>query len=603
MDGSPLTGEKNTAEKEPENSGTMRDLLALLSPHRRVLVIGLLLGLVANAAGLATPLVTREILDGLAVQGSIAGPVAFLGALVVGGAVIGLLQILVFGRLGERIVLQIRRRVIDTVVRARVQDVVATPPGEVVSRVTSDPGLLQTAGSSAVGLVNGSITLIGSLVLMGVLDLLLLGTTLVAVVVVGALMALLLPRIGVAERQAQEHVGRLGATVESLVRGVRTVKAGRAEHRMAQRVEVDAGAAAEYGYRSLRTGGIAWTISWGGIQIAIMIILGLGAWRVAEGEMGVSTLVAFLLYAFALTGPISEVVGSLTDLQSGVAALGRLQDLDRLQPEAGPEGAAGAGPGDRAVGADTPVLELRGVHARYSPSGPEVLDGVDLAVPRRGHVALVGPSGAGKTTILSVVLRFLEPERGQVLLDGVPYADLGTDAIRARLTYVEQETPLLPGTLRDNLTLIHPDADEAEIERALEAVRLTEMVAGLPDGLDTEVQAGELSGGQRQRLALARALLRRPDVLLLDEATAQVDGRTEQALHDAVEEVARHCAVLTIAHRISTIMDADRIVVLEEGRVRAQGAHGELLTRDALYAELVTALRIEGAAGPVASGT
>lgn len=593
-------GDAGGRHEEPTGRPTgMRDLLALLRPHRGTLVLGLLLGLVANAAGLATPLVTREILETVGSADSLLSPVLVLGALVVGGAVIGLLQILLFGRLGERIVLAIRRQVVDRVVQARVTDVIAMPSGEVVSRVTSDPGLLKSAGSSSVGLLNGAITLIGSLVLMAVLDVVLFLTTVAAVLVIGALMTLLLPRISAAERAAQEQVGHLGSTVESLARGVRTVKAARAESRMRARVQEHAQAAADHGYRSVVTGGVVWTIAFTGMQAAVMVVLGLGAWRVADGAMTVPTLVAFLLYAFALTGPIGELVGGLTDLQAGVAALGRLRELDALDPEPREPTAT---PTTRAVRnpQESPVLELCGVRVRYGPDAEDVLRGIDLAIPRRGQVALVGPSGAGKTTVLSTLLRFLEPREGQVRLDGVPYGELDTDTIRSRLAYVEQETPLLGGTLRDNLTLAHPDATDGEIHAALATVGLRDLVPRLADGLETRVADGELSGGQRQRIALARALLRRPDVLLLDEATAQVDGRTEQALHDAVADLAQHGAVLSIAHRISTIMDADLIVVLEDGAVRAQGTHEELLAGDALYAELVSALRI-GSAGDVTS--
>ena len=579
----------------------LRILVGLLRPHLPTLLLGLLLGLAANAAGLATPLVTKWVLDSLQDSGGLAGPVGWLLALVVAGSVIGFCQWVLFGRLGERVVLGARRMLVDRVLRARVGDVVGTPSGEVVTRVTSDTGLLHAASSSLVGLVNAVIALVGTLVLMGVLDLPLLGTTMVAVVVVAVLMSTLLPRIARAESRTQESVGQVGATLEGAVRAIRTVKASRAEARIGERIGQHADDAARHGVSAAVTSALVWTISWTGIQLAVIAILGIGAWRAGNGLMEVSTLIAFLLYAFQLMGPISELTGNLTALQSGIAAAERIQQMARFQPET-PDAPAPETAGDRRGapdradgGSGDTVIELRGVTARYAPGAPEAVSGLDLRIPRRGHTAVVGPSGAGKTTLLSLLLRFLEPVEGEIRLDGRPYATWTADEVRARLAYVEQETPLVPGSVRDNLLFTHPDGTDAEIERALDAVRMSEAVAALPDGVDTSLQAGQLSGGQRQRIAVARAVLRTPDVLLLDEATAQVDGITEQALQTCIAQVAARSAVVTVAHRLSTVLDADQIVVMDAGRVRAVGTHAELLGADELYRELVAALRIHEA--------
>lgn len=236
------------------------------------------------------------------------------------------------------------------------------------------------------------------------------------------------------------------------------------------------------------------------------------------------------------------------------------------------------------------MLELRGLTAAYGPDTEPAVRGVGLVIPRRGHTAIVGPSGAGKTTLFSLVLCFLEPTGGELLLDGRPYRDLTHDEIRSRLAYVEQDTPIVPGTIRDNLLLARPDATDAELRE----VRLAEKVDALEEGLDTPLSGAAVSGGERQRIALARALLRTPDVLFLDEETAQLDGLTEAAVQECVRARAASGAVVTIAHRLSTVIDADTIVVMEAGRVRARGGHGELLATDALYRELVEARRTRG---------
>ncbi|MGW5684206.1 ABC transporter ATP-binding protein [Nonomuraea sp. NPDC003754] len=567
----------------------LRVLWSFARPHWGKLAIGLLLALIGSALGLATPMVTKWVLDSLGAATSLAGPVVALLVLLLIGALIWSCQWIVLGALGERVVLEARESMVRRLFRAKVPEVTRRPTGEFVTRVTSDTVLLREAASSSlIGLINGVVMLAGTLVLMGVLDLVLLGTTVAAVVVVGVLFAVLMPAIAKAQEQAQEHVGRLGGVLESALRAIRTVKVSRAEDRQAERIIADARASTRHSVRAVRREAVAWTLAWSGIQLAIILILGIGAWRVAAGHLEVSSLIAFLLYAFALMEPVTELSQNVTALQSGIAAAERIRAVDDLELESDVP-VTRHGPPATPSG---PVLELRGVSAAYGPGAEPAVRGVDLVIPRTGHTAIVGPSGAGKTTLFSLLLRFLEPQEGQILLDGVPYTGLTHEQVRERLAYVEQDTPIVPGTIRDNLFFSHPDATEEELERVLAEVRLAGMVDRLGDGLDTPLSSTSVSGGQRQRIALARALLRTPDVLLLDEATAQLDGLTEAAVHECIAARARTGAVVTVAHRLSTVIDADTIVVMEDGGVRAQGTHEELLESDELYRRLVEALRI-----------
>ncbi|MCM0640006.1 ABC transporter ATP-binding protein [Cellulomonas wangsupingiae] len=593
MVAAPSPPETPTAAAEPDGRRRLRILLELVRPHRRTLGTGLLLGLAGTGLSLATPMVTKWVLDTLGTGESLARPVGWLLALFAVGSVVGYAQWVLMGTLAERIVLDARESLVRRYLRATVAAVTGRPTGELVTRVTSDTVLLREATSSSiVGLVNGVVALVGTLVLMGVLDRVLLGTTIAAIVVVGALMAVLLPGIGAAERASQEALGTLGGTLEGSLRAVRTVKSSRAEDRQAATVLGAAREARDHAVRAVRTAAVAWSVSWGGIQLAIIVILGLGAWRVGQGELAVSSLVAFLLYAFNIVGPITDLTQSLTQLQSGIAAAGRISEVAAMDVE--PQAASAPVPARPAP--DGPdgvhVVELRDVTAAYGPGLPPAVRELSLTVPRHGHTALVGPSGAGKTTVFSLLLRFLEPQSGQLLLDGRPYAGWSHADVRSRFAYVEQETPVVPGTIRDNLLFSNPAATDEELRRALAAVRLDGAFDALPDGLDTRLTETSVSGGQRQRIALARALLCRPQVMLLDEATAQVDGLTEAAVHDAIRVLATTGAVVTVAHRLSTVVDADTILVLEDGRVRARGTHAELLASDQLYRDLVEALRI-----------
>ncbi|MFJ9944984.1 ABC transporter ATP-binding protein [Streptomyces erythrochromogenes] len=581
----------------------LRVLWSFARPHRRTLAMGLVLALAGSALGLATPMITKWVLDALNDSTSLTGPVTALFVLLVVGAAVSYRQWCMLGTVGERVVLEARESMVRRFLHATVPALTRRPTGELVTRVTSDTVLLREAtAQSFVGLVNGSVMLVGSLVLMGVLDLVLLGTTMAAVAVTAALFGLLMPGIGQAQQRSQEHIGRLGGLLEGTLRAIRTVKVSRAEERAAERIVADARAAADYGIRAVRQEALAWTVAGSGIQLAIIAILGVGAWRVGEGNLEVSSLIAFLLYAFTLMEPVSTLSQNVTSLQAGMAAAERIRQTADLTAEGDDtvprqSDARTVRAVDSGARPEVPVLELRGVSAAYGPEAAQAVTDVRLAVPRRGHTAIVGPSGAGKTTLFSLVLRFLEPVDGELLLNGRPYRDYSHSEVRARLAYVEQDTPVVPGTLRDNLLLARPDATDEELRRVLRDVRLTEKVDALEAGLDSPLSSAHVSGGERQRIALARALLRTPEVLLLDEATAQLDGLTEAAVQDCIRSRAATGAVVTVAHRLSTVIDADLIVVMESGRIRARGTHEELLETDPLYRELVAALRLATTAG------
>ncbi|WP_077043394.1 ABC transporter ATP-binding protein [Rhodococcus sp. MTM3W5.2] len=567
----------------------VRLLWSFIRPHRKVLGLGLVLGIIVTALGLATPMIIKQILDTLSSSGSMLTPVlTLLGVLVLTG-VVGYFQWILLGTLAARVVYDARESIVRRYFRSTVGSLTARPSGELVTRVTSDTVLLREATSSSlVELFNGAVSVIGTLVLMAMLDLVLFGATVASLLVVGALALVLMPQVAKSQRQAQESVGRLGGVLEGALRAIRTVKSSRAEAREAERIIIDAKDSQLHSVRAVRVTALVWIIAGGGMQLAIIGILAFGAYRVSTGALAVSGLVAFLLYAFLLTAPVTAMAQNISLVQSGIAAASRIREVQDMEVE---EHAAVEVQPLR-PSPDVPVLELVDVVARYAPGTEPSVRGVSAQIPARGHTAIVGPSGAGKTTLFSLLLRFLHPESGEILLDGVPYSELPFDQVRSRLAYVEQETPIVPGTIRSNLLFTHPEATEEEVWDALRAVHLDETVRELEDGLDSDLSSTNVSGGQRQRIALARAIVRRPDVLLLDEATAQVDGRTEAAIHDMIRELSQTGSVVTIAHRLSTVIDADTILVMEHGRVRARGTHLELMESDQLYRELVTALRI-----------
>jgi ABC-type multidrug transport system fused ATPase/permease subunit len=376
----------------------------------------------------------------------------------------------------------------------------------------------------------------------------------------------------------------MGTALERVLGAVRTVKASGAEQREAQRVDQAATQAWQAGVRAAKWEALAGNTAGLAIQVSFIVVLGLGGARVASGAIDGGTLIAFLLYLYYLLPPMQGLVGAASQYQVGAAAVARIRQAEQLpvEPDRAPADLLPPGATPAAVAFDQ-------VHFRYRPELPEAHRGLSFTVPPRGMTAFVGPSGAGKTTVFSLIERFYEATTGRVLVDGRDVTDWPLAELRAAIGYVEQDAPVLSGTLRENLLLGAPHASDEDLAQVLRTTRLDGQIARLPEGLDTLVghRGTRLSGGERQRVAIARALLRHPR-LLLDEATSQLDAVNEAALRGAIADAARTTTVLVVAHRLSTVTMAGRIVVIDAGRVRAVGTHTELLGADQLYAELAT---------------
>ncbi|YCK41702.1 ABC transporter ATP-binding protein [Actinomadura sp. ATCC 39365] len=559
----------------------LKELLAYIRPHRKVLIAGGLLGLIGSVAGLAMPLLAKYVVDAFGEDQSLAAPLLGLTVAVLVGAVVSAGGNYLMERTGEGVVLGARRRLVDRMLRLRVADVDRLKPGDLMSRVTSDTTLLRAVLTNGiVESISAVFMLVGAIVMMATMDGVLLLVTLLVVVVIGGLVALIMPRIQRAQTQAQEAVGEMGAVLDRALQAYRTVKASGAEEREIAVVGEAAERARDRGLQVAGWTSLAGVATWMAVQIAFLCVLAVGGSRVASGVLEVSSLIAFLLYLFYLVPPIGQLVQGAVQLQNGLAAMRRIKEIEDLPGE----------PVSAAVPAgSTPVgLRFEDVVFRYGDDRPAVHDGVTFEVPAGGLTALVGPSGAGKSTVFALLERFYEHQDGLISIGGRDIRDWPLGELRGALGYVEQDAPVLAGTLRENLLFAAQDATEDELRRAVTRTRLDDLVARLPEGLDTAVghRGVLLSGGERQRVAIARALLRRPRLLLLDEATSQLDAVNELRLREVIAEVAAETTVLVIAHRLSTVTNADRIVVMEAGGVRAVGTHAELVAGDDLYREL-----------------
>jgi ABC-type multidrug transport system fused ATPase/permease subunit len=590
---------------EPARRVGFRTLLPYLRVHVSALVVVASLSLVAAAGTLAQPLMIRLLLDRIESAVPVGSLVFVLIGLLLGIALINGLRNFLLQRTAEGLVLNTRRRLSWHLLQLPIMEYDRRRTGDLLSRVGADTTLLRAVVTSGLlELVSGVIIVIGAAAMMLLIDPLMFTVTVAALsgLVGGILIA---RRVRNASEQAQARIGEMTAAVERAISAARTIRAARAERREADTVAKSAEEAYHAGVRMAKLQAMVGPAVTTAIQGGFLAVLGIGGARVASGAMSVGDLVAFVLFLFLLMMPIGQAMNAYTQLQAGLGALQRIEDVlglptetagDISQPDPDPEPgrAPGPTPGPTSVpaqvsepGLQRPAIEFDQVNFSY-PDGEPVLHDISFAVPPGTRTALVGPSGAGKSTALALVERFYEATSGTIRINGVDIRELSRSALREQLGYVEQEAPVLAGTIRDNLLLGCPSATDDQLIAALDEVNLTELLRRTSDGLNAEVgESGVLlSGGERQRLAIARTLLAGAPILLLDEPTSNLDARNEHALRQAINTAATKRTLLVVAHRLSTVVDSDQIIVFDHGRVAAVGRHHELADTNSLYREL-----------------
>ncbi len=576
--------------REGGRRAPVRRLWPYLSPHAGVLGVVALISLAGAGVTLAQPALVSKVVSAVGEARPLTGLVVLLVALVIVGALVSGVQQYLLQRTAEAVVRATRHELVGRLLRLPIAQYDTRRIGDLVSRVGSDTTLLRSVVTS--GLVEGlagAVVFVGAIVAMALIDPLLLGLTLLVVLLATLVVVTLGGRIQKLALVAQTQVGVLAAGVARALPAIRTIRAARATEREVAALRSLADDTYDTGVRLARVMALIEPVIGVALQGAFILVLAVGGYRVASGSLTVADLIAFILYLFLMVRPLGSVFSAYTSVQNALGAVIRIREITDLPEEdagPGPASVSDRQPSWMPLAQAVPLVEFDRVSFGYG-SMP-VLEDVSFAVPAGTRTAVVGPSGAGKTTLLSLLARFYDPSSGVIRLAGVDVADLGREQVRSWLGYVEQDAPVLAGTIRENLVLGAPDASDEQCEHVLEQVRLTGILHRDPLGLAAQV--GEdgilLSGGERQRLAIARALLASPRLLLLDEPTSSLDSRNEVALRAAVDAVAGERTLVIVAHRLATVADADQIVVLEAGRVQAVGRHAELLETSPLYREL-----------------
>jgi len=597
---------------------TFRQLMPFLLEHKKVLSLVILLSTAGALTTLAQPLVVSQVITVVEAAQPLGNLVWVLVGLVVASAALSGFRHYLLQRTGEGVVLSSRKALVRRMLNLPVSEFDQRRTGDLVSRVGSDTTLLRAVLTQGlVEAIGGALTFLGAVAAMIYLDgFLFLLTALVVSIAVTAVVTLS-RRIRVASRNAQDKVGDLTSSVERAISAVRTVRASNATEREIQSVEKDAEGAWRLGLDVAKISALVVPVSGIALQVAFLVVLGVGGFRVASGSLPVADLVAFILFLFMMIMPLGQAFGAITSVNQALGALGRIQEIISLPSEtehdtvtaySEPEsqghfaiefdGVSFSYPASaHKTEAEKVLAETLGTHDLDTLATGEislpahrdtVLKTVSFQIPVGSKTAIVGPSGAGKSSLLSLLERFYDPQSGSIRVFGNDITGLSRQSLRSLFGYVEQDAPVLAGSIRDNLTIASPTASDEDLRSVLDEVNLTGILERDKRGLDAQVGEGGvlLSGGERQRLAIARALLQSPPVLLLDESTSSLDGPNELLMKTAIDKVSQNRTLVVIAHRLATVVDSDQIIVLSQGQIDAVGNHAELLESSALYRDL-----------------
>ncbi|SDG69037.1 ABC transporter transmembrane domain-containing protein [Alloyangia pacifica] len=584
--GNPAAVVQDDREKS-RKLGSLGALWPFMRPYRGLMVAAILALILTATVSLTLPLAVRRVVDNFGTQDGALLDRYFMAAL-------GIAALLALGtaaryalvtRLGERVVADIRKAVFDRVIGLSPAFYEKVMTGEVLSRITTDTTLILSVVGSSVSIALRNVLLfVGGLTLMLFTSAKLTGMVLLIVPVVIVPILTLGRRLRKLSRENQDWIAVSSGNAAEALSAVQTVQSYTHETISREAFAEVTEKSFDAARRRVKTRALMTAIVIFLVFTGIVGVLWAGAVDVRAGQMSAGALVQFVIYSVMVAGAVAALSEIFGELQRAAGATERLVEL--LQAEDTVTDPAQPLPVPSTVRGE---IIFDKVDFTYpARPGVKALDGIDLHIQPGETVALVGPSGAGKTTIVQLIQRFYDPDAGKVLLDGVPVDRMSRNRFRQHIALVPQDPVIFAASARDNIRFGRPEASDAEVEAAARAAAAHDFLSALPEGYDTYL--GErgvmLSGGQKQRVAIARAILRDAPVLLLDEATSALDAESERAVQQAVDTLAEGRTTIIVAHRLATVKKADRIVVMEHGRIVAQGGHDALVAEDGLYARL-----------------
>lgn len=590
-----MTGSTATSEKtdhRPRNyRKVFRGLIKYVKPEWSSFLAALALLLLSNVLALAGPRLSGEAVDAM---GIVAGGVAFdivlmksflmLGAYV-GSAVLNYVMVRLLARTSKRVICRMRQDAFNQIIDLPLSYIDTHQAGDLVSRISYDLDVVSSAISQDVVVIAASlITVIGSLIMMFRMSVSLSFTFLILVPITVLFTIYRIKKTRPLFRKRSKKLGEMNGYVEEILFGQKTIAAYRKESFFTEEFhsinEEASDAHYRADYQAALNGPSVTLIS--NLSLALVGMIGVSLFL--KGSFTIGVLTSFILYSRRFSGPINEIAAIIAELQSGLSAAERVFTLLEQPPE--PPDAEHALPLEDVRG----VVEFDRVSFAYTPDQPVIRDFSVKTNP--GELfAIVGSTGAGKTTLINLLMRFYDPQEGEILIDGKRLLDITRDSLRRSFAMVLQDTWLFQGTIRDNIAYGKPDATLEEIEQAAKAAHIASYIESLPNGYDSIISdsASNLSQGQKQLMTIARAMLLDTPMLILDEATSNVDSQTEIMIQDAMNKLVQGRTSFVIAHRLSTVRNADQILLLSNGQIVEQGTHEELLEKGEAYADLYQA--------------
>jgi ATP-binding cassette, subfamily B, bacterial AbcA/BmrA len=574
--------EQNRVENKKFDWRLFLALVKGTNPPRRIMITALVMSLLTTGVGFAVPLFTKRLVDGFSGQSFTGGQIAILVAAFVLQALASGLSIYLLAKVGHHVVAKLREKLWDKLLRLPVRFHHNNDTGETLSRVTNDTAIVkELITEHLTSFVTGIISIVGSIIILLILDWKMTIVMLLAVPVAIIIIMVLGRQMYRVSKMMQEETAKFTAVLNQVLPEMKLVKASNAEHVEQERGNKGIRTLFTYGLKEAKIQALLSPLMLFIMMLLLVTIIGYGGVRVASGALSAGDMVAFILYLFQIIMPMTQLSMFFTHLQKAMGATERIYDVLGEETEDAEKG--------------NPITSVDGdLHideVSFAYQAEQVLHNLSFTAPGGKVTAIAGPSGGGKSTLFGLLERYYEPTSGVIRLGTEPISNFKLQDWRRQIGYVAQETALLSGTIRENICYgLEREIPQEELERVSEMAYAKQFVEELPDGFETKVgeRGVKLSGGQRQRIAIARALLRDPQILMLDEATSSLDSSSEIYVQRALQNLMQNRTTFVIAHRLSTIVDADQIVFIEKGRITGIGTHEELFERHELYRQFAS---------------